>query len=272
MTLLESYARIGSSALLSQSRADEIVGAARPMALSALGRQHDPPDSLEVVAVEVDPSLARGGSMVPAWPLGDATGRVSIEFVADWGAMLGAWRSLLEPAEWVDDLLRSGQRIWVGIANDVLQLFVPDPPPGQYSMVRHHALMLVAATLWLGPESTRRWQEAHALVARGFLGALDGSSDLWSAVERAERGLNTLLSNPRAHGSARTVVDWLDNDPDAHSAYMAYLGAASLGVAALLQSEPVWTPERLTDLICNQHHRADFNRGAIERFAQAVHV
>jgi hypothetical protein len=204
-----------------------------------------------------------------------AAGGVTIEFVADWGAMLGAWRSLVEPEAWVDDLLRSGQRIWVGIANDVLQLFVPDPPPGRYSMVRHHALMLVAATLWLGPESTRRWQEAHTAAARSFLQSLNGQrslSELWSAVERAEHGLTALLEDPRAHESARDAVDWLDSDPDARQAYTAYLGAASLGVAALLQSEPVWSPERLTDLVCNEHHKTDFNRGPIERFAQAVNA
>jgi hypothetical protein len=271
VTLLEAYTRFGRAALLSQAGADEIVAAARPMALTALGRPRDPPDSLQVVAVEVDPSEARGGSLIPAWPVSDAAGRVTIEFVHDWGALMGVWRGLIEPHVWVDDLLGSGQRIWVGIANDVLQLFVPDPPPGHYSMVRHHALMLVAATLWLGPEPAQRWQEAHALAARAFVRGLNGQG-LWSAVERAEYGLNALLENPRAHGSARAVVDWLGRDSEARSAYTAYLGAASLGVAALLQSEPVWSPARLTDLIQNEHSKTDFNRGPIERFAQAANV
>jgi hypothetical protein len=270
VSILDSYARIGSAALLSQAWADEIVAAARPMALTALGRQHDPPEALDVIAVKVDPMQARGGSLIPAWPARDAAGRVVIEFVEDWGAMLGSWLSLVEVEAWVDQLLRSGQRIWVGIANDVLQLFVPDPPPGQYSMVRHHALMLVAATLWLGPESTRRWQDAHTLAARAFLRGL--TCDLWSAVERAEDGLNALLEDAHAHGSARAVVEWLDNDADARFAYQAYLGAASLGVAALLQSEPVWTPQTLRYLIANEHCKTDFNRGPIERFAPTVGV
>jgi hypothetical protein len=270
MTLLEDYAWIGSAARLSQPAADEIVAAARPMALTALGRQRDPPASLDVVAAEVDPAVAHGGSLIPAWPVRGAAGRVTIEFVADWGAMLGTWRSLVKD-QVTDDLLRSGQRIWVGIANDVLQLFVTDPPPGRYSLVRHHALMLVAATLWLGPESAGRWQEAHTLAARAFLRGLKGQG-LWPAVERAEQGLNALLEDPRAFGSARAVIDWLDADPEARSAYQAYLGAASLGVAALLQSEAVWSPARLTDLIRNEHCKVDFNRGPIERFAQAVNV
>jgi hypothetical protein len=265
--------RIGAATLLSQAWADEIVAAARPMALTALGRQHDPPDALDVVAARVDPSQSRGGSLIPAWPARDAAGRVVIEFVEDWGALLGSWLSLVEmeaawPEVWVDDLLRSGQRIWVGIANDVLQLFVPDPPPGQYSMVRHHALMLVAATLWLGPESTRRWQEAHALAARAFMRGL--TCDLWSALARAEDGLNALLEDPHAHTSARAVVAWLDDDMQARTAYQAYLGAASLGIAALLESEPVWTPQTLSNLIGNEHCKTDFNRDPIERFARAV--
>ena len=271
MRLRQAYADLGNAALLSPSRANEIVAAARPLALTALGRGSDPPESLDVRAAEVEPSVARGGSLIPAWPARDAAGRVAIEFVADWGAMLTGWRSLLDPDAWIDDLILSGQRIWIGIANDVLQLFVPDPPVGRYSMVRHHALMLVAATLWLGPESTRRWQAAHALAARTFLRGIH-ARDLWSAVDRAEAGLNALLSDSRARQPASNVVDWLDGDSEARSAYQAYLGAASLGVVALFESEPVWSPRRLTSLVCNEHRSADFNRGPIEHFAQKVAV
>lgn len=271
MTLRQAYAALGNAALLPQSLAHEIVVAARPLALTALGRGSDQPESLNVRAVEVDPSLARGGALIPAWPARNAEGRVTIEFVADWGALLAAWRSIVDPEPWIDDLVLSGQRIWIGIANDVLQLFVPDPPMGSYSMVCHHALMLVAATLWLGPESTQRWQAAHALAARSFLRDSRGRG-LWSSVARAEAGLNALLLDPRAHEPASRVVEWLDNDPKARSAYQSYLGAASLGVAALLESEPVWSTTRLTSMVCNEHQRADFNRGPIERFAEGVAV
>jgi hypothetical protein len=265
VSLGDHYARLGNAARLSQTGADEIVATAKPMALVALGRS----DALDVVARHVAPEAAPGGSLIPAWPQrrGD---RVLIDFVTDWGAMLAAWRSLFDAdTSEVDGLLNSGQRLWIGIANDVLQLFVPDPPPGTYSMVRHHALMLVAATLWLGDEATRRWQAAHSLAARAFLDRF-AFLDLWSAIERAEQGLSVLLADARSRGSAGAVVDWLDADAEVRTSFQAYLGAASLGVAALLESEPVWTPEVLRRLVREQHMDPDFNREPIERLAMAV--
>src|SRR6266508_4278133 len=83
------------------------------------------------------------------------------------------------------------QRVWIGIANDVLQLFVADPPPGTYSMVRHHALILAAATAWLGPAATSAWHAAH--VAAGATFARSCDRPLLDAIEAAECGLETRL-------------------------------------------------------------------------------
>ena len=65
--------------------------------------------------------------------------------LASWCAALG---DVPDEVASLVDLVKGGERQWVGIANDVLQLYVPDPPARTYSMVRHHALMLVAATLY----------------------------------------------------------------------------------------------------------------------------
>ena len=170
-----------------------------------------------MAARRVRPADALGGSLIPAWPIRAEDGSVSIEYVPDWGVLLAGWSEAaapsdeastdpdldptldptLDPAFNLDGLLASGDRLWVGIANDVLQKFVPDPPDGTYSMVRHHALMLGAATLWLGAERARLWQRAHTVAARAFLRRLNGGS-LWAAVEAAEQGLAALLADPRA--------------------------------------------------------------------------
>ena len=267
MSLLRLYQRLADSALLSQSRADEIVAAARPMAVAALGS----PQGLrvDVVACQVEPAAARGGCLIPAWPFRSGDDAVTIEFVADWGVMLSVWRSLIGDSPEVDELLRTGQRQWIGIANDVLQLYVPDPPEGTYSMVRHHGLMLAAATVWLGPDATRRWLNAHALAASRFIRS-DG--DLWPSIQSAEAGLSGLLTDPRAHQATPDVVAWLDSDDDARSNYENYLAAASLGVAALLDSVPEWTADRLSELVLRRHPDPDFNRAEIERFVLAVHA
>ena len=265
-----SYDLIGTAARLGVARASEIVHAARPYAEAVL--RAVPTGGLRVSAQLVQPAEARGGSLIPAWPLRDADGRVTIEFVEDWGAMLAAWcasAGSADDATTLVELVGSGERQWVGIANDVLQLYVPDPPDGTYSMVRHHALMLVAATLWLGHDRARRWLGAHSTVARAFLGRLHGR-ELWAAVETAERGLRTLLADPRAHGTAVEAVAWLDADAASATAYREYLGAASLGLAALLATAPtVDDPAAwLQALVYDEHPHPDFNRDRIETFAR----
>lgn len=276
MRVRTAYDNLGAAGGIDESRAALIVEAARPHTLAALGRDDEPADTLRVSAVRVEPSHARGGSVIPAWPSRESDGSVRIEFVDDWGVMLAAWRASLEvPATQavdVDELLQSGERVWVGIANDVLQLFVVDPPPATYSMVRHHGLMLAAATIWLGPERLELWRAAHECAAVSFLRRLAGRS-LWQAVDDAERGLNDLLAAPEAHATAAEVVDWIDATPSAGAAYSDYVGAASLGVAALLaeRSEDANPLDWIQRYVRAEHPRPDFNRLPIERFA-ALHA
>jgi hypothetical protein len=268
MRVQAAYNTLAGAGALDASRAAAIAEMARPLALGALGRADEPAEALVVSTERVAPAQARGGSIIPAWPSRQADGSVRIEFVDDWGVMLAAWRAGLDEAAAqpvdVDQLLQSGERVWVGIANDVLQMYVVDPPAGTYSMVRHHALMLAAATSWLGPESTQRWRLAHRWAAISFLKRTAGRQ-LWDAIDAAEQGLDDLLANPRVHGAAPAVVDWLDMDPAAGAAYTNYLGAASLGVVALLDGAD--GPEWVQRYVRSEHSRPDFNRLPIERFA-----
>lgn len=278
MSLRERYDHLRAVALLDDQRVGEIIAAARPRAAALLpSRQSagDPRVSGRLVA----PSAATGGSLIPAWPSLNPDGSATIEYVADWGVLLAGWSEAagasdepdLDPDLDIDGLIGSGERLWVGIANDVLQMFVPNPPEGTYSMVRHHALMLGAATLWLGPERARLWQQVHTVAARAFLRRLSGVS-LWDGVSAAERGLTMLLADPRSRAQPTEVLGWLERDVAAAAAYRAFHGAASLGIAALLATAPAagdptsW----LCNLVHHEHPRPEFNRDRIETFASAV--
>jgi hypothetical protein len=264
MSLVQCYDQLGPSVRLTPERSLAIVEAALPHAVRALGGTVE----LDVHAAPCSPKAARGGSLIPAWPHKDDSGRVTIDHVDDWGALLSAWVSSVQPAEQALalDLVRAGERVWIGIANDVLQLFVPDPPEGTYSMVRHHALMLAAATIWLGSDAVSRWRRAHASAAGRFL-LRHGAEPLWSAIDAAQRGLDRLLRNPQCYQPASEVLRWLDRDSSARSAYVDYLGAASLGVAAALDAMLASrsTPEPwLQKTIAESHSDPDFNCAWIE--------
>jgi hypothetical protein len=270
VTLLETYRQLGPVARLDQARAARIVDQAIPHALSALGGRIG---SLPVRAECMPPDVARGGSVIPAWPIRQADGGVVIEYVADWGALLAGWLSLVgasrESLTW--SLVERGERVWIGIANDVLQLFVNDPPTGSYSMVRHHALMLAAATTWLGADATRAWRGAHANAARSFLRA--HAEPLWVAIARAEDGLTQLLDDERVRQAALGCVEWLDGDIDARARYADFLGAASLGVAAVLDALEA-SSELASDWIAHAvaylHAQPGFNRDWIEASARQL--
>jgi len=275
VNLLTRYRRLCHASHLDEDRANEIVRMARPHAAALLVPTIASDDTLKVVARCVDPAAATGGSLIPAWPIRGENGRVTIEFVADWGVLLAGWSAAAGPSNDptldLDALIGSGDRLWVGIANDVLQMYVPDPPAGTYSMVRHHALMLGAATLWLGQDRARQWQRAHALAARAFLRRLGGGS-LWGAVASAEHGLATLLADPRGRGQPEDVLGWLDEDLAAAAAYRDFHGAASLGIVALLATAPGHTDLTgwLRDLVHGEHPDPEFNRDRIEAYAHAA--
>jgi hypothetical protein len=262
VSLVTLYRGLGSAARLDAQLAARIVASAKPRAAAALGGRE-----LRVVTQMVSPEQARGGNLIPAWPRLDASGSVTIEYVEDWGALLAAWLSCVEPS--VRELIDVRQRVWIGIANDVLQMFVTDPPPGSYSMVRHHALMLAAATLWLGPEAVSRWRRAHDSAARAFVlrHGLTG-------VESAERGLDALLSDKRCHQPVHDVLAWLDGDDAARRAYTEFLGAASLGVAAALAAfeDSGLDANAWLQLALVLHTHADFNRDWMARAAQPAAV
>jgi len=79
-----------------------------------------------------------------------------------------------------------------------------------------------------------------------------------------------LLADPRGQAGAEAALDWLDADPVASGAYAAYLGAASLGIAALLATAPATGDPApwLQRLIYDEHPSPDFNRDRIEAFAR----
>jgi hypothetical protein len=267
VSLLETYhRRVQGGGRLDARRAQAIVAEAMPHAVATLGR---PAGTLLPVSTKsITPEAARGGSLIPAWPRRQADGAVVIEYVDDWGALLAGFLAVAGAAHSNSVLL--SQRLWIGVANDVMQLFVTDPPPGTYSMVRHHALMLAAATAWLGTAAIRAWHAAHAAAGAAFIRSCDRA--LPEAIEAAERGLQTLLDDERAHQPAARALSWLESDRGSEKLYIDYLGAASLGVAAVLGAMPRSDPQRgawLRRAVQDLHASPDFNRAWIEECAFA---
>src|SRR6185437_2884327 len=123
---------------VSQGRAEAIVAQAQLPAQRLLAdpAAHVGPDGLLPVRPRVVPvDSARYGYLLPAWPEPDKR-PVPLFVVPNYGLMSYLWRlGIGEPPgeqAQVEERFLSGERIWVGLANDVLQPFVPAPPAGSY--------------------------------------------------------------------------------------------------------------------------------------------
>ena len=89
---------------------------------------------------------------------------------------------------------------------------------------------------------------------------------------KSGEALEILLEDERAHQPAARALAWFDVDPVAGKLYIDYLGAASLGVAAVLDAMPTSAPHRaawLTHAAKDLHAQPDFNRVWIEECAFA---
>src|SRR5258708_21708593 len=96
---------------------------------------------LPVSATAVVAEVARGGSIIPAWPMRRADGSVVIEYVDDWGALLAGFLVATGAAQ--SDAVVLTQRVWIGIANDLLQLFLAEPPSGTSNIILPHSFIIM---------------------------------------------------------------------------------------------------------------------------------
>lgn len=135
-------------------------------AISATGGR-----SRRVTARVSDPSDAAFGSFMLSWlvPQGED---VELNHLPDGRFFLRllrlAYRPLLDREPDLRLCLLDGSRLELAFTNDVLQAQAAGPL-GSYSMVRHHALVLHAATRWLDDPARGRWLRIYEECANGLV-------------------------------------------------------------------------------------------------------
>ncbi len=230
------------------------------------------PDRDRVRRVEIAPgSLARSpyGFCIGSWI--EWRGDVPvIRVLAGWALPL-AFALVHAPAAVAGDATAATvrARLRMAVTNDVWQPFVPGPPAGGYSMIRHHALMLAAAWTWLPPPERALW-----------LRVLEASADAARSAWRDQRLIGPVLD--RLDAEAWTVwsqrLAWIRrarsaSEPSAQrdEVFRVMAGfslGASLAVLALVRDLETVDPPRWTPTLrrwAEAHRRPDFNREAVER-------
>ncbi|HET6502566.1 MAG TPA: hypothetical protein VFG87_17565 [Amycolatopsis sp.] len=117
-----------------------------------------------------DPANAPYGAFMMGWPEPAGSGFV-LGHLVDCEFFLALLRrcyaDVLAARPGLGLALDDRSRLEVALTNDVLQVRAPGPPE-PYSMIRHHALMLFAATDWLAEPARSRWFEIYEAVAAGL--------------------------------------------------------------------------------------------------------
>lgn len=268
----ERYPLLTANASLTQSDADKLVGLALPMAQAALANDivTDDLSPLPVKAIVID-SLEDTpfGLFMGAWPTRGSKG-VEIYSLPNWGfflALLEASLEAIKPSTELEKMVMNRSRIWIGIMNDVLQCFVNDPPKGTYSMIRHHALMLLSATLWLPDDWQRAWfgiYEASAQWAQSHW-TISGSLDtfLWTIETQAFEAFRKLA----ALSVSQSDWKWIEDFSPEIGHIFTYFQATCVAVAPLSREyhalSPVHRIDWIHQMVMHHHASEQFNLAGI---------
>jgi hypothetical protein len=192
------------------------------------------------------------GSFMLTW-FKDRTCEPIIYYLKEQGTYLelaaACMSSALAEEGLVRQALSDGSRMRIAITNDVLQVMAPTPS-GRYSMVRHHALMFLAATLWLPDHQRDKWLQLYRLSLEAVRRELALAADLTLFLSEIEDSAFSVFERgaPRPEGNPIASVKEIQNDDrDAITRYMLYCNAAVAILAERLRgardrgwSEQAW--------------------------------
>lgn len=236
-----------------QTWVEEVQPLAEVLVTSAAGGN---PPIVRVQARQAHLEDAPHGALMITWPHRTESDAV-INHLADCRPFLRLYELLLRdlPDEGRRFLivLRDGTRLRLAITNDVLQILAAGPG-GVYSMIRHHALMFLAAHVWLPPDDQPLWEELYHASVRGAADRYRRSkqfghprSYLDKLEHRAFAALDRLAAGqiPIGHDASgpenadiRLVLD--------------YMHAANAAVAILLDAWKSVAPTRRTEWMIQQ--------------------
>lgn len=234
------YLRYREALAVTPARAAAIVAEAQLRAQSLLAdlAWHVGPDGLLPVEPRVIPAAqGRYGYLLPAWPEPDKR-PVPLYVVPSFGLLAYLWRGSIGEPEGeraaVTERFLSGERLWVGLANDVLQPFVPAPPAGTYRMYRHHALMLYCATTWLPPVSRDGWLRLYDHGARRAIArhGLATMRDPIAWLDAADARASAFYDSYGARVSTEDTVRAFLAEPE-HEEYTLFFSVSNIGISAL---------------------------------------
>lgn len=240
---------------------------AYPKALRLLAPSMELPESVDVARVEAFQDAPWGPYMI-TWPEWDES-RAVVNYLPDVAPYLDLARGAMLRAGFPDELvsaaLRPFSRQRIAVTNDVLQVLAPALSDG-YSMLRHHSLMFLAATVWLPADECAYWLTVYEQAARHVIAYLDDEDcEVPAILARWESEAATAFR--RHSGGGSTTLEW---GPDL-AVVDRYIIASSAGVHLLARKylkQPVtdrdaWLAEELAVGYLDPNYLVDEWAGAL---------
>lgn len=214
------------------------------------------PATVTPVTVE-DPTLWPYGSFMVGWLDRSPAGRF-IRHVPDasfFKQLLGrTYAPVLERRPDLAELLADQSRLEMSVTNDILQIQLDGLEDG-YSMVRHHALMLFFATLWLEEPRRAQWLDLYdelVTFADSRPGGRPDLEELAQAEVRAFEDFVTLAPRTLEAAAARELL--ADEHALAHILDYQLYAAVAIGLlwrdyrAVPPTERELWQRTHLSDL------------------------
>jgi hypothetical protein len=210
-------------------RATELVNWSEPVVDTAMTFRAEP---------VIDPRQALHGPFMLTW-FDPHRRNVVINYLTDPAIFLElcAWtfmRTQINPGL-LEAALADSSRMQIAITNDVLQAMTPTAP-GPYSMIRHHALMFLAATLWLPPAKSERWFTIYRECSKEVMRVAAPEGPMRQHIHNVEmRAFDSFVANSGAVIEAQSIQPMIDADPQGLQAVSTYVLYASAAVDILAQ-------------------------------------
>ena len=238
---LTGYLELRSHFAVKRDLAQRALAWAQPSAMEALGihtlRQTLVEGELRAYVVMTTPETNGGwGELMPLW-FKPYERPVPLYCLDNWALFALLYRSAFGPdAEAAAFTIENLVRVVVGA--DLLIPFLPGTD-GTGRFLRHGALSILLAILWLEPEAREGWLAMHDCGARDFA-AVSGLSRLENVAQHLERvEQEAWLVAENAAVAGETAISAFLADSARTRQYAMLFGGLCLGVSALVADSGV---------------------------------
>lgn len=239
--------------ILDQEIAQRWIDEVRPLAVKLL-RDEDRRDarSVNIRACGRDPVGAPHGALMLTWPVRDGREAV-INHLVDCRTFLRLYERLLDElpdtGESFRTVMEDGSRLRIAVTNDVLQVLAPGPSHA-YSMIRHHALMFLAAHLWLPAAQQPRWAALYRAsvgpAARRYHASANFGSPRRYLDDLERRAFAAIDELAARAASPRPGGDPVASQDPRLRLTLDYMHAANAAVAVLIEDYGATPPQDRT--------------------------